>query len=55
MKHYSKGAEMIKFRSPIIIQKKEKAFVLFNCSHCGSHFFVAVKNIRVSNYCNSCQ
>jgi len=55
MRNYFKGAEMIKFRSPIVVEKKPKAFKLLNCSHCGNHFFVAIKNIRASNFCNSCQ
>ena len=46
----------IKIRNPFfVVQKKEKIFVLFNCYHCGTPFFVHIKNIRTVNYCTACK
>lgn len=46
---------MLKFRWPIVIERKPKTIVAVSCYHCGVPFFVANLNVRAVNFCNQCR
>lgn len=46
---------MLKFRWPIVIERKPKTIVAVSCYHCGVPFFVANLNVRTVNFCNQCR